>query len=393
MLIHQIHSQYLGTNNRAWSSYENEFQTRYRMYYSSSSIGSWTNIGNITTWSRTATQMRSLIPKAYDGTTVYLQMKRYSPSPDWYSSNTAQIGITMYYRPRVGVSTNNITYRQNSSNGTSINKGQIVKNDNSLTHIYVSWSYDTTAVNAGYTQGYRIRVYNKDNTSVKTYYTDNKYYSIPKADIPKMQNTYIDITPYFKNDTTDTSNYWYYTGTISKASFVYLISTLATPVITYPVNNSNWINNKFRICFQLPIDPDKGNETETYHYDDVEVMINGNFTIRMKDSAQHTTTGTNLIATECYSALQSNLTYQRKLVINPSIATGFPNATSYTIKVRIKKKYGETTLFSMWSDWSNAVKVTITKPVYSVNKGDLILAKHYNDTLSLVNRIRNTYRS
>ena len=63
-------------------------------------------------------------------------------------------------------------------------------------------------------------------------------------------------------------------GSISKMDFVYLTSILDTPIITYPINNSDWIHNKFRICFQLPDDPDKGSEQETYHYEDIEVMIN-----------------------------------------------------------------------------------------------------------------------
>ena len=78
-----------------------------------------------------------------------------------------------------------------------------ILNSSSLSQVYVSWTYDTDQAKAGYTQGYRIRLYDKNNSLVKTYYTSSKYISIPKADIPRMQKTYIDITPYYKNDTED----------------------------------------------------------------------------------------------------------------------------------------------------------------------------------------------
>lgn len=380
-----------GINNRAWSSYENEFQTRYRIKRGSAEYTGWTNLGNITSWSRTAAQMRELVPKSYDNQNCIIQMKRYSPSSNWYSDNTAQATIKVSYRPQVGVTTANTSYNKNNNSGNNISKGQHINNDSTLTHIYVSWTYNTDIYEAGYTQGYRIRLYNANNQVVKTYYTANKYYQIPKADIPKIQNTYIDITPYFKNDTDNTSNYWYYDGTIAKSDFVYLISKLDTPVITYPTQNCDWINNKFRICFQLPNDPDKGSEQETYHYEDIEVQINGSYTIRMKDSTQHTTTGTNAIATQCYSSLQSDLTYQKKIVVAPCLWSSFPNASTYNIKIRVKKKYEDGNAALMWSDWSAVRTIKITTPVYNVNVGDKILANHYNNAKSTINRARLSY--
>lgn len=380
-----------GTNNRAWSSYENDFQTRYRIKRGSADYTGWTNLGNITTWSRTDAQMRELVPKSYDNQNCTIQFRRYSSSADWWSDNIAEGTIKVSYRPQVGVTTGNTAYTKNTNSGSSISKGKHLNNDDTLTHIYVYWSYDTNAYQAGYTQGYRIRLYNANNQIVKTYYTTNKYYQIPKADIPKIQNTYIDITPYFKNDTTDVNSYWYYNGTIEKSQFVYLISKLATPVIKYPTQNCEWINNKFRICFQLPVDPDKGSEQETYHYDDIEVQINGTHTIRMKDSSNHTTTGTNDIAAQCFSSLQTELTYQKTIVINPSLYNKFPNATTYNIKIRVKKKYGDGNTATMWSDWSAVRTIKVKVPTYNVSVGDKILASHYNDAKATINRARNSY--
>lgn len=404
---------FTGTNNRAWVSYESEFQTRYRITFDNGATWSnWTNAGNVASWYRTAAQMRSLFPKTKDGIAAKIQFKRYSPSaPDstdtdtnhsnnkgWYSDNTKEYTITLKYRPRNEITCPNIMHKKNNSSGTSIGKDAFVENNSTLTGIYVYWNYNTTVANAGYTQGYRIRLYNSSGTVVHTYYTNNKYYTIPKSDIPKMQHTYIDVTPYFANDQPHTAssayagNYWYYNGTITKCPFVVMASKLAKPVITYPVNNSEWINNRFRVCFQLPADDDKGSELETYHYEDIELKINGTYTYRMTSNPiGKTTSGTCLQAANIFSALASNLTYQRKIVAAPCLASNFPNTTTYTIQVRVKKKYTEDKI--NWSDWSNTVTIKVVPAVFNPSRGDIIYASHYNNAKKTIDRVRKTYRS
>ena len=378
-----------GTNNRAWSSYENEFQTHYRIKKGSDNYTSWINLGNISSWSRTAAEMRSLIPKTYDGLTNTIQFKRYSPSPSWYSSNTASANFTVYYRPQIAIISSNVTYKTNGSSGSNITKGQIL-NSNSLSQVYVSWTYDTDQAKAGYTQGYRIRLYNKNNSLVKTYYTSSKYISIPKADIPKMQKTYIDITPYYKNDTEDTSNFWYYDGTIASFEFVELVTNLNTPVITYPVNNSNWINKDFRICFTLPEDPDKGNEPGEYRYENIELEINNSYIIKLTDS---TATSSDAVSiANAFSAYAANLTYKRNIVIYPNVNGTIPSSTSYKLRIRVKKKYDAISTNNYgWSNWSDYCNITVTEPSYSIVEKDIIRASHFNNMKSTINRIRNTY--
>lgn len=378
-----------GTNNRAWSSYENEFQTHYRIKKGSDNYTSWINLGNITSWSRTAAEMRSLIPKTYDGLTNTIQFKRYSPTPNWYSSNTASNSFIVYYRPQIAITSSNATYKTDSSSGSNITKGQVL-NSNSLSQVYVSWIYDTDQAKAGYTQGYRIRLYNKNKTIVKTYYTSSKYISIPKADIPKMQKTYIDITPYYKNDTENTSNFWYYNGTITSFEFVELVTNLNTPIITYPVNNSNWINKDFRICFTLPEDPDKGNELGEYRYENIELEINNSYIIKLTDSTA-TSSGAVSIA-NAFSAYAANLTYKRNIVIYPNVNNTIPSSTSYKLRIRVKKKYDAIAANNYgWSNWSDYCNITVTEPSYTISEKDIVKASHFNNMKSTINRIRNTY--
>lgn len=375
-------------NNRAWSAYENDFQTHYRIKRGSDSYSGWTNLGNIATWSRTAAEMRSLVPKSYDGQTITMQMKRYSPSSSWYSDNTASNTFTVYYRPRNGISS--ATYRKNNSSGSTVSGNNYIIDDSSFTGVYLSWSYDTGVANAGYTQGYRIRLYDANSNLKKTYYTTSKNYTIPKEHIPRIQQTYIDITPYYCNDSSDANNYWYYNGTISKINFVRVVANIAKPTITYPINNSDWINNKFRICFTLPEDPDNGTQSGTYLYDNIEIMINGNYTIRMTDSTGQTSLGTCIKDTSCFSTGLNGLTYKRNMIICPGLLSSFPNTSSYTIKVRVRKKYG-TGSNNNWSDWSNTITVKNTSISIPNYEGQIVQASHYNYMKSTINRMRNSY--
>ena len=188
-----------GTNNRAWSSYENEFVTRYRVKRGSASYTGWTSIGNVTSWSRNASEVRSLAPKAYDGQNIILQMERWSTVVNtsntiYESSNKPTVTFVVYYRPRIAIVGNDVSYKD--SNNNNIPKSKIIAKSK-LTDITVTWTYDTNQALAGYTQGYRIRLYNKAGTVVKTYYTSNKSYTIPANDIPSNGLlTYIDVTPY-----------------------------------------------------------------------------------------------------------------------------------------------------------------------------------------------------
>lgn len=379
-----------GTNNRKWSSYENEFQTRYRVKRGSDAYTGWTNIGNITSWSRTAAQMRSLVPKAYDGKDITLQMERYSPSANWESDNKPTVTFKVYYKPRKGVTCANTSYRKNNSSGSGISKDGFVELNNSLSHIYVSWSYDTSTSDAGYTQGYRIRLYNSSNTVVKTYYTTGKSYKIPKGDIPIGQHTYIDITPYYGNDQSNLAdpnkagNYWYY-ATPEKCNFVVVASKLSKPVITYPIEGSEWINTKFRVCFQLPTDPDKSSISGTYTYDDIEISVNGKI-YSVASNSPGKSSGV-VQATSIWSS--TNLTYQRKMIVAPFKGAGFPNATTYQIKVRVKKQY--TSDKTNWSDWSAVRTFKVKTASFTPNRGDIIYAGHYNNIKKVIDRVRNTY--
>lgn len=383
---------YLPTvNNRVHSSsLEADFQTRYRTTLGTT-VSSFVSLGNITTWSRTEAQMRTLVPKAYDGVTCHLTFDRYSPTPDWSSTNAAGINLILYYRPRMAVSDSSVSYKSNDKSGSSIARGSYVTNTSTFTDVYVSWSYDSSKPDAGYVQGYRVRLYNHNKTLVNTYYTTTTYITIPKADIPRVYITYIDITPYYGNDmkgladSSYASNYWYYEGTVSMLEFIKLVTELSTPSITYPITGSDWINDDFRVCFKLPEDPDYSYIEETYSYENLELMVNS--TVFSFTSSDGTTSGSK-VTNNIFST--TTLSYIKAIVAFPNYSDIF-NSSSYSMKIRVKKKYGATSSLQRWSSWSSAVIITKTVPSFSVNKYDLILADHYNGAYNTVDRARSTY--
>lgn len=378
-----------GTNNRKWTNYEQEFQTHYRIRRQDGTYTSWTNLGNINSWSRNESQMRSLIPKQYDGQTNTIYFRRYNSKANWYSSEHS-VNIVLYYRPRMVINSNSVTYHMNSTSGNLINKGQVITNTTTLNSIYINWNYDTTLPEAGYVQGYRVRLYDYVGNQVEgaIYYVTTKYVEIPKDIIPRLNMTYIDITPYFGNDTNNTSNYWYYNGTVEKIEFIRLVTELQKPQITYPVQNSIWINKDFRVCFTLPVDPDKGYELEDYRYENIELKVN-NIVYRLTTS--NGTSSGSVDGSTIFSCLSNNLTYRRPVVIYPNLLNNVPNVTSFTVQIRVKKKYGTTNTEFRWSPWSDSRTFTIFFPEYEVESGDLIMATHYNEVYDAVDNIRNTY--
>lgn len=384
-----------GINDRAWSTLEQKFYTLAHCTAGGSNVGNgWTQVGTVgnnASFTLNGASLRGFVPKAYDNQTVTMHVKRRNSSANWESAEQT-CTFKVIYRPQKGVTCANTSYKKNNSFGAAVGKGALVINDNTTTGIHISWNYDTTTSDAGYTQGYRIRLYNTSKVVVKTYYTSSKNYTIPKADIPKMQNTYIDITPYFANDQSSVAssavagNYWYFANPV-KCDFVVLATKLSKPTITYPVEGSEWINTKFRVCFQLPSDGDKGAELETYHYEDIEVSVNGEV-FRMTSNPEGLTSG-GVQAAGAFSSTASNLTYTKKIVVAPFKASNFPTASTYQIRVRVKKKY--TTVKNNWSPWSDVRTFRVETATFTPAVGDIIYASHYNDSKKVIDRVRKTY--
>lgn len=350
------------------------------------------------TWNLTRDNISKVLPENQDGNlcnlTFYETSNKYDSRDDNGVSSkfrTLSAYAVVFYRPRLAVSESSVVYNKDSSTGPTIaGNNNIYYYTKSMKYVCVSWSYDTTLARSGYTKGYRVELIDKDKTTVvNTYYTSNKYVNIPIEDIPKINETYIRITPYYISSSNE---YWYQELQENVIiPFVRLVGRLETPVITYPIDTSKWINDNYRVCFELPEDPDES-YIDDYKYRNIELCINDTV-IRITDSNNLTTGNyiTNILEPTVFSSLLENLTYKRKLIMFPNITSQIPTSDSYAIKVRVEKNYGDLTRAENWSEWSDTVTINVTKSTFNVERGDLVKAEHYNYVLDKVDNVRKTY--
>ena len=387
-----------GTNNRTWSENENNFTSSY-------TIGSrgWTQFPTPTSTSLTlsASDLRSLVPSSKDNQDVTIKFRRYNSSANWHSSEVSTT-VKLIYRPQTAISASSIAYKKNNASGSAISAGAEVLNDDSLSGIYISWTYNTDDVYTGWTEGYRVQLKNSSGTVVKNYYTTNKNYTIPKADIPKMQSTSITVTPYYKNGASSAGSYWY-CNTVTSKTFIKVYSKLPKTSIVFPVQNSKWIGHEFRIGFQLPKDPDYGYQTDTYEYEDIEVKVNNQiFHVATSTKSGQSSGAISLPEAFCTSTLG----HENKMLVYPNINNTVTKSSSYAVKVRVKKKYiSNQNLNYGWSDWGPEVSFAYNAPFsfnssnrtysigsyYNVNEGDIIRNSHYNNVITVLDRMAVTY--
>lgn len=400
-------------NNRKWSEQgEAEFQSQYKTDKDNDLItkNTYQNLGNTKTFSLSAANLRKLVPDKYDKSVlsdstvdpdlITLTFKRRSPTAKWDSTERTKT-LRVSYVPRNAISSNSISYTKDSPSGSTINinNKQYITDPDNYTSIYVKWDYDTSAYGAGYTQGYRVVLqYRTSSTSgwktSKTYYTTNKYQEIKKADIPRIYESQVVITPYYKHNETDTSKYWYGISPTSVRFFT-IVSPLSTPVIEYPINNTTWHNQDFRVCFKLPTDPDMAwlqtNEptvANSYTYHNIEIKVDSNI-YRLNDAAGYTDTGTKYV--DMFSCIDSGLTYQAPVVVHATKHYS-TTASSHTIQIRVKKLLGTTSGRTMWTGWSTSRTVKINHPTYNVTAIETIIqATHYNTLYDMISNISKVY--
>lgn len=149
-----------------------------------------------------------------------------------------------------------------------------------------------------------------------------------------------------------------------KKSFILPLGRLHKPVISYPITNTTWHNNKFRVLFESPIDDDYDTYDTTiknnYQYKDIEVNINGTVYSFLNNPNIFSTT---------------NLAYKVKECINPSLSTNLTSSTTYRISIRYQKNYYQT----VWSEWSDTIVLNIST-ISNLNlvQDNLIMKDEFN---------------
>lgn len=217
--------------------------------------------------------------------------------------------------------------------------------------VVLKWTYPINEIASGVVDGYKIELYEDQNctTLIKNLgltahsdYSNERYTLNVKQDCKSLVLNYIKITPYYKYDN---NNIYYGTNTLIQPLFI-PYGELDTPTIDYPINNTTWHNEKFRVLFQLPTDDDyDSSQSSTYRYRDIEINIE--YTVNNTTS---TKTYTYINNPTIFST--STLSYQKKIVINPSLLNTLPVADKYKIKIKVGKTVSNETI---WSSYSSIV--------------------------------------
>ena len=240
------------------------------------------------------------------------------------------------------------------TNGSVTNSGKtIIIQDTPTTT--VSWSYPHTAGAAGVVNGYIVRVYSDSNYSTKV--GSDKVVSVSsaggsgyitlnnKTDLKRGRLNYATITPYY----TKPNGSGRIEGTQKLGvTLVKPVSRIDTPVISYPTNGAQWHNKYFRVLLQLPSDDDLSaiksdynlSSDSAYKYADVELTVK---------AGSQTLTYSHIDSNTSGAFSTTNMYHKRKIAINPSFLSSFPNVSEYTISIRVKKKYYDLSESQSWS--------------------------------------------
>ena len=283
------------------------------------------------------------------------------------------------------------------SDGTSVKGTTIFVQD--VPTIKVDWGYPSTSGAAGVVNGYKIGVF-KDSACtqlVGSYYYQNGTSKEldTKTQLQRGIMNYVKITPYYykPNQTgavTDDSKIILgtqsYTGQLVKP-----LSKLDAPIIDYPINNTTWHNEKFRILVQSSNDDDidtlvsQGVITnrDDYRYADIQIRV---------------TKGTNSVTysvidnPSIFSKTIANIKHKEKIAICPGIL-GLPSGTgnTYKVEVRYKKAYYNLTETEAWSKWAEVNVSVEAINNLDLSRGQKILASHYMTPRTASVRLYNVY--
>lgn len=335
---------------------------------SSLSINGSSYISTGTTKSWTGT-MRNYVPVSKDNQNVTIKVRRTNSGSGVYSESSFTTAKVLY-TPTKPVT--NLIFKKNSSTGATIPVGSTIDKAE-VTNIYNSWSAPT-GNDRGVISGYRV-VIESASGEINTYFTSSTNILIPVSDLTACQSHTITVTPYYL----ESGRYYY--GPALSSDYVLPMSRINTPSITYPANNSSWLNPGYRILTTLPTDPDfsslPSDVQKGYKYMDIELNING----------------TSILWSDYPEVFSLDvLSYNSKIIMNPTLSKLYPNSgTKWTIKYRVRKNYGDTDSSIAWSNWSSTITVNYTARTFNVEVGDKILASHYNGLVTTINRMRTAY--
>ena len=281
------------------------------------------------------------------------------------------------------------------------NQGKTIAIDND-SKTTIKWTYPYNKGASGVVSGFTVQVYADSNysdlvsthdvpVSYSTYITGPTYsLDLDNAtDLRRGVMNYFTITPYYTYPSNGNKSVG---ETLNAGKLIKPYKFMSKPVISYPINNTTWHNKQFRVLLRLNEDRDYDTYSSSiksaYAYSDMEIKING---VTYAFSGKYTSLSANdsIFSSDINKANTNN--HMKYMAINPSIITGFADANTFKIQIRIQRgnyyftdaeMRGTDTLGTpvvTWSDWSN--EITLNKSAIvaqSLNVGDEIKASHFN---------------
>lgn len=400
------------TNGRRWSDSEGE--ANFKTYIKFATDNTWfessnNNPGqqtNNTLLEQTQALSKSILDshitakdRSKDSISTSIQVRRKNESSG-VVADSSSIAVTIQFKPKYRPDTDtnlshnpvSLIFKRNDSTGNQISAGSTIYIDE-CKKIYVQWTYPSLA-DGGVVNGYNIKIYDNNNTLVKTYTvgTSDKTANIiiPITDLKRGELNNIKITAYYnKPDGSGKLE-----GPSLDSKFILPLGKLNKPVIAYPINQTQWHNPNFRILFELPIDDDFDTydtniQNGGYRYKNIEVKINDTFIFAFANNTENMSSGAIL----CNEAFSTNtLKYKIRICINPSLVPNFPISSNYKIAVRVQKNYYK----PIWSSWSDsdgkgAVNISQSSINWSTQHGVYILDTHFNQMRNWSIRLYNVY--
>ena len=388
------------TNGRRWStSNEANFKTYIRFgsksWFESSNHNPNTGDTNNALVNQAQNLSKDIIDKQFTtaersqekiSTTIQMKRKNETSKVEALSSSKS---ITIQMFPKYAPSRMTFYNYSSGSKGSTISPGSTVYVDD-ISKILIEWTYPDN-VDKGIINGYIVRIYSDSDYSnlLQTFTINNSNLTASQAintktHLKRGQLNYVKITAFYnKPNRTGKAE-----GPELKSSFVLPLGRLSTPVIDYPINNTSWHNNKFRILFKLPSDTDydtySSSVQNSYQYRNIEVKINDKI-YAFKSGTSNMSSGA-IVNANIFST--SSMSYRKAIVINPSLISGFENTTKYSISIRVQKNYYE----PIWSNWSSTVilnNVAIQR--INIKQYDIIMNTHYNTMRNYSKRLYDVY--
>lgn len=316
-----------------------------------------------------------------------IQVRRTNPSSQ-VNVDSSALSISVQFAPKYKPNQINYwDYNSSSSNnrGNSINPGSTCYLDEHP-QIVIDWSIPNN-IDRGVIDGYELYIYN-DNSYTDKYKTftvnvgdsnglvtdlyGQKVVNI-RTDLVRGQMNYVGVRAFYINPRGQKMY-----GPELQKQFILPIGKLYKPVISYPVNNSQWHNKNFRILFELPQDDDydvldEYIQNDTYEYKEIVVVIN-NTEYKYSENS-------NIFSI-------NKMGYKYKVCVNPSIISSFIDTDIYRLTVRVQKNY----FVNVWSETSNTTilnKLPVNRQ--NLQKDMLVMGTHYKYVQRASIRLYNTY--